>query len=255
MSTLALVILVFLVGYLINAFYITVLYHRGLTHRAVILKPWVEKWLSHSGSWLTGIDPKAWACMHRLHHLHSDTENDPHSPLHYGVVGTMMGQLKSYERILFRLIRQDKAYMQVVSDIHFDVNFLNRKKLWMLPYILHLGLALLFGYWSGSAAVGLAYFLGIMSHPLQGWLVNAFAHTSGYRNYNCPDNSKNNKLVAFFVFGEGYQNNHHAYPGSANFAMRTWEFDMGYWMCLGAKYLGLIEIPATQPGEIAAEAF
>lgn len=245
MSTLSLALTLFLFGYLINVFYITVLYHRGLTHRAIVMKPWVEKWLSHTGNWLTGIDPKAWSCMHRLHHLHSDTTEDPHSPVHYGIFGVMIGQLRSYEFILSRLIRKDPEYMAVVSDIAFDVNILNRKKLWVLPYILHLGIAVLAGYLSGSTLVGFAYFLGIMSHPIQGWMVNSFAHSSGYRNFDCPDNSKNNTLVSIFVFGEGFQNNHHANPGSASFAVKPWEFDMGYGLCLAAKALGLIEIPTS----------
>lgn len=244
MESLAVMLVVFLIGYLINVFYITVLYHRGLTHRAIVMKPWVEKFLSHSGNWLTGIDPKAWACMHRMHHIHSDTSEDPHSPVHFGIFGVMIGQLRSYERILYHLIRQNPDYTKVVADINFDVNVLNRKKLWMLPYLLHVGVAVLAGYFTSSIGIGLAYFLGIMSHPIQGWLVNSFAHSSGYRNFDCPDNSKNNTLVSIFVFGEGYQNNHHANPGSANFAFKPWEIDLGYGLCLLAKGLGLIEIPA-----------
>lgn len=243
MTTFWATILVFLFGYMINAFYITVLYHRGLTHRAIEMKPALEKWLAFSGPWLTGIDPKAWACMHRLHHLHSDTEHDPHSPVHYGIFGVMLGQLRSYEKILRRLKRGDPQYMDVVSDIKFDVHVLNRKKLWPVPYILHLGIALAVGYAFGSTWVGAAYFLGIMSHPIQGWLVNSFAHHSGYRNFDSADNSRNNTLVAIFVFGEGFQNNHHSRPFAANFAVKPTEIDMGYWLCLGAEKLGMIKIP------------
>lgn len=243
MSTFWITIVVFLIGYLINAFYITVLYHRGLTHRAIVMAPALEKWLAVSGPWLTGIDPKAWACMHRLHHLHSDTEQDPHSPVHYGLLGVMVGQLRSYEKILRKLKRGDKEYMDVVSDIKFDVNILNRKKLWPIPYILHLIIAIAIGYYFSSAWVAAAYYLGIMSHPIQGWMVNSIAHHSGYRNFDSADNSKNNLMVAYLVFGEGFQNNHHSRPFAANFAVKAGEIDTGYWLCVIAEKMGMIKIP------------
>src|SRR5262252_6756655 len=71
----------FLAAYLLNIFYITVLYHRGLTHGAVRLRPFTRNLLIHTGNWVTGLDPKGWACMHRLHHMHSDTALDPHRPV------------------------------------------------------------------------------------------------------------------------------------------------------------------------------
>jgi stearoyl-CoA desaturase (delta-9 desaturase) len=84
---------VFLCGYGLNMFYITVLYHRGLAHGSVTLRSWVRALVTWTGNWLTGVDPKAWSCMHRMHHLHSDTPLDPHSPAHQGLVGVALGQL------------------------------------------------------------------------------------------------------------------------------------------------------------------
>lgn len=232
--------LIFFLGYLLNIFYITVLYHRALTHRSVTLTPLSMFLLKYTGSWVTGIDPKAWACMHRLHHLHSDTELDPHSPIHQGVLGVAMGQLRSYRRILKRLIVGEPTATELVSDIPFDVNFLNRKKLWYLPYFLHLGLALAISICSGHTLIGVAYFFGIMSHPIQGWMVNSLAHKFGYRNHATPDHSKNNRLVALLVFGEGLQNNHHHAPARANFAVRKLEFDPGFWLCKAGQWTGLL---------------
>ena len=61
-----------------------------------------------------------------------------------------------------------------------------------------------YSYW-----IGFGYFFGIMSHPLQGWMVNALAHKYGGRNFNSSDDSRNNHFVALVAFGEGFQNNHH----------------------------------------------
>jgi stearoyl-CoA desaturase (Delta-9 desaturase) len=223
--------LVFSFGYLLNIFYITVLYHRALTHRSVGLTPFSTRLVATTGSWVTGIDPKAWACMHRLHHLHSDTELDPHSPIHQGVFGVAFGQLKSYRRTLKKLVMKDPATCKVVEDIPFDVNFLNRKKLWYLPYYLHIAIALIVTLATHQPLIGAAYFFGIMSHPIQGWMVNSLAHKFGYRNHDIPDHSRNNRLIALVVFGEGLQNNHHFSPASANFAQKRSEIDPGFWLC------------------------
>ena len=74
----------------------------------------------------------------------------------------------------------------------FSVSWLFKKKLWFVPYVLHLAIAVGIGYWLDNPWISVAYFLGMMSHPLQGWLVNAFGHAIGYRNFNLEDNSRNN---------------------------------------------------------------
>lgn len=236
-------VVLFAIGYLINIFYITVLYHRGLSHGSVVLGPKLMALLKWTGIWVTGIDPKAWACMHRMHHMHSDTELDPHSPKIFGIFGVAVEQLHSYENVLRQLIKKNPAYTRLVSDIPFSVSTLNYKRLWMLPYILHLLIGVGIGFGTGSIVLGVAYYVGIMSHPVQGWMVNALAHKYGYRNFSTKDESTNNWMVSLLVFGEGYQNNHHARPKRANFAIRSTEFDFGYALCLLSKKLGLLSLP------------
>jgi fatty-acid desaturase len=90
--------------------------------------------------------------------------------------------------------------------------------------------------------LGAAYFLGMMSHPVQGGLVNSLGHAWGGRNFDTPDNSRNNHPVAWLIFGEGFQNNHHRYPASARFSYRRHEVDLGYAACILLEKLGLVEI-------------
>ena len=252
MSYLVLCLLMLLGGYMLNILYITVFYHRGLTHGAVRLSPWTRRFVVATGSWVTGLDPKGWSVMHRLHHLHSDTERDPHSPKHYGLIGVMMAQLRSYQGVLRGLKRKDPALMELSRDLNFPVNWLNRHKLWILPYLLHIVIALAIGFFGHAWLLGYAYYLGIMSHPIQGWLVNAFGHASGYRNFETNDNSRNNTLVALFVMGEGYQNNHHQDPGSAKFSVRWYELDLGYGLCLLLQGLGMLKVEGDEPAMAVA---
>lgn len=232
----------FLFGYLINMFYITVLYHRGLTHGAVVLRPWMRRWVAATGSWVTGMDPKSWSCMHRLHHEHSDTEHDPHSPHNLGVFGVLIGQARAYEGVVSGLVRGDERLTAVVRDLDFPVHWVHRKNVWWLPYLTHFAIAIALGLALSSWIVGAAYWFGMLSHPIQGFLVNSFAHRYGYRNHDSPDHSTNNTLVAWFVFGEGLQNNHHTRPYSAKFSEKWFEFDPGYAMVRLAALCGLLKI-------------
>ncbi len=232
---------VFVVAYLLNILTITVGYHRGLAHQAVKLRPWVQRLVVRGGPWVTGLDPKAWVVMHRMHHAFSDTPEDPHSPRNVGIFGIALAQLRSYQRVLVGLMTRKAAYTRYATDLDFEVGKLNRRGRWWLPYVVHalvgLTLALTIGW-----LLGVAYFAGMMSHPVQGGMVNALGHARGGRNFATGDDSRNNHVVAWLVFGEGFQNNHHAYPGSATFAYRRHEIDLGYGACRLFERLGMLEI-------------
>ena len=235
---------VFLAAYTLNVLMITVGYHRGLAHGAVALSPRLRRFVIRYGAWITGLDPKAWVVMHRRHHAYSDTPQDPHSPSNVGLLGIPLEQLKSYERTLVGLAKQDPRLNAFTGGLDFDIAWMNRKRVWWLPYTLHLVVALGIGAAGGCWLLAAAYYFGMMSHPVQGGLVNAFGHAIGGRNFETPDDSRNNLTVALFVAGEGLQNNHHAYPRSAKFSFRAWEPDPGYFACRVLQSLGLLEIDA-----------
>ena len=241
MSIIFISFLLFISTYLLNILYITVFYHRGITHNAVRLTPGTLKFVVLSGSWITGIDPKAWACMHRMHHQYSDGMEDPHSPWNSNIFGVATAQLHAYKRILVALHKKEEPFVSVVKDLHFNTSWTNRHRVWWMPYLLHLAIAVVIGSVLHSFLPAIAYWLGIMSHPLQGWLVNALAHRYGYQNYDNEDRSMNNTLVAWLVFGEGFQNNHHKFPASAKFSKKWFEVDMGYGLCKMVEAFGWIE--------------
>ncbi|MCI0528307.1 MAG: acyl-CoA desaturase, partial [Nitrospira sp.] len=57
------------------------------------------------------------------------------------------------------------------------------------------------------------------------WCVGSICHVFGSRPFDTKDQSANNFWVAFFAFGEGLQNNHHAFPSSAKHGLKWWEPD------------------------------
>ena len=238
----AVCIAVFLIAYILNALIITVGYHRALAHGAVSLHPVLRRMVITWGNWFTGLDPKAWSVMHRMHHAYSDTDMDPHSPHNVGVHGILTEQLRSYKRVIVALLRDDPKIRRFTKGLDFELNALNRHRLWWLPYALHGGIALTLAASTGMWLLAAAYFVGMMSHPLQGGLVNALGHALGGRNFSTNDDSRNNNIVAWLVAGEGYQNNHHAHPSSAKFSFQPWEVDWGYGVCLTLQAFGLLEI-------------
>jgi len=235
-------ITVFIAAYILNLLYISVFYHRALAHNSVQLSNRMKHFVIKTGPWVVGLDAVAWSCMHRLHHQHADTKEDPHSPHFMGIFGLLFGQLLSYNNIIVALLKRKGVYLETVADIDTQVHWLYRNKLWWLPYIVQLVIAVVFALVFQNIWVGLAYFFGIMSHPIQGWLVNALAHSKGYRNFDTEDKSVNNLLLGYLVFGEGYQNNHHQYPDSAKFGLRWFEVDCGYWLCLAGEKLGIFSL-------------
>ena len=66
---------------------------------------YLTTWLVQGSSFLV---PRAYGVMHRMHHTYSDTAEDPHSPVHLGVFGVAMGQLRSYEKVIRGLIKKQE---------------------------------------------------------------------------------------------------------------------------------------------------
>ncbi|RYZ43042.1 MAG: acyl-CoA desaturase [Myxococcaceae bacterium] len=232
---------VFLGTYLLNILVITVGYHRGLAHKAVRLHPALRMAIIRGGNWFTGLEPKAWVVMHRLHHEHSDTPLDPHSPVNVGILGIGLEQLRNYKKVIIGLLKERPEYTRYAKDLDFPLSSLTRSGLWYLPYLLHGAVGLALGLGVGWL-LGAAWFLGMMSHPVQGGIVNSLGHAVGGRNFETSDNSRNNHLAAWLILGEGFQNNHHRYPGSASFSYRFHEVDLGYGACVLLEKLGLATI-------------
>lgn len=232
---------VFFVAYLLNVLTITIGYHRALAHDSVTLHPLLKRLLVQVGPYVTGIDPKAWVVMHRLHHAHSDTPEDPHSPVNVGLLGIGLEQLRSYKRVIIGLLKGDPKLAKYAKDLDFPLHSLIRGRRWALPYLAHALVGVVLATQVGWL-LGAAYFLGMMSHPVQGGLVNALGHARGGRNFETDDQSRNNHLVAWLIFGEGFQNNHHRYPGSATFSHRRSEVDLGFVTCVVFEQLGWLRI-------------
>jgi stearoyl-CoA desaturase (delta-9 desaturase) len=82
--------------------------------------------------------------------------------------------------------------------------------------------------------------------------VNSFSHIWGFRSYDTPDDSRNNPLVGFLALGEGWHNNHHAFPRSARHGFAWWQFDVTWMLIRGLAALKLLTINDKGPAKASS---
>lgn len=201
---------------LVTGLGITLGYHRLLTHRSFQTFPIVRRILAVLGALAGEGPPSVWVATHRQHHLYSDRQGDPHSPVLGGF---------SFAQWLWMVPRvdEDALVAEYADDIESDP-FLQRLRPLYIPLHLAFGVALLLV--GGTPWLLWGVFARIAFVLEATWLVNSASHLWGYRNYKTRDNSRNNWFVAVLAYGEGNHNNHHATPRAANHGQLWFEPDL-----------------------------
>lgn len=236
------------VMYVVTALGITVGFHRMATHKSFETPTAVRYLLAVAGSMAAQGPVIRWCGEHRRHHQHSDTEEDPHSP-HMGPNGSwgdgFWATLKGgyHAHLGWLLTAPGEGLAKYTVDLRKDKALVAATN--QFPWLVLLGLiipAILGGLltlsWSGAL---LGFLWGglvrvLMVHHIT-WSVNSICHLWGSKPFDSHDESRNNAVVGILAMGEGWHNNHHAFPTSARHGLRWWEFDASY---LFIRTLGLI---------------
>lgn len=205
-------------------------YHRLLTHRSFESPKWFEYLLAILGSLTLQKGAISWVTTHRIHHAFTEKEEDPHSPdkgffwSHTGWMLFGISQNYSIEvcQKYSRDLLQDKFYF------HFE-------RINLVPAIIVAILLYCLGGW-GMLAWGVGVRTVISWHIT--WGINSFAHKFGSQRFKTGENSRNNAVLGILAFGEGWHNNHHAYPTSARHGLKWYEFDLNWLMIQIFKQLG-----------------
>jgi len=141
------------------------------------------------------------------------------------------------------------ALERLVPDLSDDrfYAFLEKTYVWWT-----VALALIFFAIGGLPWVVWGIFVRIVVTYHITWLVNSAAHEVGYQTYRTGDKSTNNWWVAILTWGEGWHNNHHAFPASARHGLRWYELDATWITIKVMKALNLAhDIKLPTPGMIA----
>lgn len=222
---------------------VTIGYHRLLSHRSFQLPQWLERFFATCGALSCQHGPIDWVGLHRHHHKFSDTDADHHNS-HRGFWWSHMGWM-------FETVTAMQAVPRMTGDLAKDpyYRWLNNNFL-----LLQLPLAGLL-YWIGTATGAGGWGLVLWGIPLRlvvvyhvTWLVNSATHCWGTVAYDSGDASRNNKWVAALTFGEGWHNNHHAYPHSARHGLQPGQIDLTWEHIRLMRALGLatkIRLPVT----------
>jgi stearoyl-CoA desaturase (delta-9 desaturase) len=226
-------------SYLTGALGVTLCYHRVLTHRSLRLRKPLEYLFAVFGTLALQGDPIRWVAVHRKHHAHADHEGDPHS--------IQLGFKWAHVDWLYRnnvALPSDAEVMRYAPDLYAEP-FYRVLGYISTPLQFALGIALFaLGGWSW---VVWGIFVRLVVNYHATWLVNSAAHMLGYRTYRTSDQSTNCWWVALISFGEGWHNNHHAFPFSARHGLSWFEIDMTWWHVKLLAFLRLadgIKIPS-----------
>ena len=180
-----------------------------------------------------------WAAQHRHHHLHSDTEQDTHSPRHHGFLYAHLGWIFSK--------RNSKPDYESIADLtrYPELVWMDKHQ-YVAPAILGFGVWLYAG-WPGLV-VGFLWSTVLLWHGT--FFINSLAHVHGSQRYLTGDDSRNNWWLAVLTCGEGWHNNHHAYQSSTRQGFRWHQWDLTYYVLKAASWMGLVWDLRSAPIEV-----
>lgn len=220
---------------------VTLFLHRDQTHRGLVLHSAMRHvfrfWL-----WLTtGMVTREWVAVHRKHHAHCETEDDPHSPQVKGLLKVLLEGAELY--------RAEAAHPETLAqygrgtvDDWLERHLYSRHSQLGIGAMLVVDLLLL-----GLPGITVWAVQMLAIPVLAAGVVNGVGHYSGYRNFECKDAATNVVPWGVIIGGEELHNNHHAFPASAKFSQRPWEFDLGWNYIRLLKKLGLAKVRRIAP--------
>lgn len=195
-------------------------YHRLLTHRGFKTPKWLEYFFTILGTMSVQDSPDKWVATHRMHHAYVETDKDPHSTrggFWWAQVGWVVwGTAQDHDTATLK---------RYVPDMMKDPVHMLISRFYYVPIIISAAILFAIGGWTMVV-------WGVFARVVVGWhttwFVNSFSHLWGKREFETRDDSTNNWFVALLTFGEGWHNNHHAYPTSARHGLKWYQFDMNW---------------------------
>jgi stearoyl-CoA desaturase (delta-9 desaturase) len=225
----------------LTIFTVTLYLHRSQSHRGVDFHPVLAHFFRFWGWFTTGMITKEYVAIHRKHHAKCETEDDPHSPQVHGLNKVLFDGVDLYRKASLNQADMDKYGVGTPNDwlernLYSKYNILGIAILVVIDFVL-------FG------AVGVAIW-AIQMLWIPFWaagVVNGVGHWWGYRNFETADTATNLTPWGVWLGGEELHNNHHAFPSSARFALRRFEFDIGWATIRFFEKLGLAKVLRTAP--------
>jgi stearoyl-CoA desaturase (delta-9 desaturase) len=214
---------------------VTLYLHRCQTHRSIAFNPVVAHFMRF---WLwarTAMPTREWVAVHRCHHAHVDTAEDPHSPIVYGIwrvvlLGTGLYHHAAHNENLVEQYGKGTPDDALERHLYAPLSVLG-------PVVTLVSNLWLFG------VAGLAMWLVEMAWIpfFAAGVINGLGHWWGYRSFTTPDQSRNlpGRYWSLLTCGEALHNNHHHIQNSPRFSMSKGELDPGWWYFRALRAIGL----------------
>jgi stearoyl-CoA desaturase (delta-9 desaturase) len=205
-------------------------YHRLLTHKGFQTPKLVEYFLTVCGTLALQGGQINWVVTHRIHHAFTEKPGDPHSPrdgrwwAHMGWI--LRGTAQQHE---------EKVMRRYAPDLMKDKFHVVLNRFYYVPLIISGVVLFALG---GVPALLWGVFVRVTFGLHATWLVNSATHLWGTRRFETTDDSTNNWLIALLTFGEGWHNNHHAFPTAARHGLKWYEIDINWWGIKALKLMG-----------------
>jgi len=215
---------------------ITAGYHRLWSHHAYEAHWSVRLFFMLFGAMTIQNSIYIWAAGHRPHHRFVDDEDlDPYS--------SRRGMWFSHIGWMLRSYASGVPDFKYVKDLERDpiVMFQHRH---YVPLVLAMNIALplLVGALSGDVwgTLMLAGVLRLVVNHHVTFFINSLAHMWGTQPYTDENTARDNHMLAFITYGEGYHNFHHIFANDYRNGVRWWQWDPTKWLIAGLSGLGLV---------------
>ena len=234
--------------YVVCAFGTTIGFHRYFTHKGFEARASVKALLAILGCMTMQGPVTQWVTDHRKHHALSDKPGDPHSP-HVGhgegAWGALRGFAHAHVGWMFSNLGMEQG-REYGRDLYEDRLIRTIDRMYLLWVVLTLGIPFGIAYAVGgtwqAGLEGLVWggLIRIAAYQHATFSVNSICHMFGRQDYRSRDEARNNWLVALLVFGEGWHNNHHAFPVSARHGLSRRQIDVSWLVIRTLERLRLV---------------
>jgi stearoyl-CoA desaturase (delta-9 desaturase) len=214
---------------------VTAGYHRLWAHRTYDAHPLLKVIYLIFGSMALQNSALVWCSGHRIHHLHvDDNARDPYS--------AGRGFWFSHIGWMLRYYPSGNPDFSNARDLERDPLLAFQHRYYLaITLVLNFGLTLAAGLLIGDV-VGTFIVAGllrvVLSHHFT-FFINSLAHMWGSRPYSDESSARDNPVLAFLTYGEGYHNFHHSFAHDYRNGVRWWQWDPTKWLVAAMQYLGL----------------
>jgi len=248
-------VLACVLAYVVRMFAITAFYHRYFAHRSFKTNRFWQFCFAVLGNASAQRGPLWWASHHRLHHRHSDNEQDIHSPISHGLFWSHMAWFMSRKgyQTDYKVIKDWSRFPELRWLNRFDA---------VVPVLFGTCMFVL-GVWlesawpqlgtNGAQMLVWGFFVSTVLLFHGTFTINSLGHLWGKRRFKTKDQSRNNPWLAVITLGEGWHNNHHRFAVSARQGFYWYEVELTYYAVKVLSWLRIVRDLNPVPEHILSE--